>query len=164
MPAVGAVNTSVDPVISRSKACSFNFLGRQSITFGHKSANAPVSIGHWSLITFECTESTSTPAGIPKEERSVYFQFHQWELGTNSQSPFSLPSSVGVLELFIHHSVIHFNHEVYYAIRRNQCWGHGSTHGYGMISSLNWEIATASPINHNEATSGSVKINRVASS
>jgi hypothetical protein len=44
---------------------------------------------------------------------------------------------------------------------QNQCWGHGSTHGYGVISSLNWEIATASPINHNEATSGSVKVENV---
>ena len=30
-----------------------------------------------------------------------------------------------------------------------------------LISSLNWEIATASPINHNEATSGSVKVENV---
>jgi hypothetical protein len=30
-----------------------------------------------------------------------------------------------------------------------------------VISSLNWEIATASPINHNEATSGSVKVENV---
>ena len=33
-------------------------------------------------------ESISTRASIPKEERSIYFQFHQWELGTDSQSPF----------------------------------------------------------------------------
>ena len=110
------------------------------------------------LITFECTESTSTPAGIPKNGPSVIFNIHQWELGTDSQSPFlqfqSSPFISGSSQFI--RSFISATKSI------TQCGISAGDMGRHMdmalISSLNWEIATASPINHNEATSGSVKV------
>jgi hypothetical protein len=102
-------------------------LNRSSINYvwAQLNKNAPVSIGHWSLITFECTESTSTPAGIPKNGPSVYFSiFISGSAKGLASSASTLHSSIptvptivsGRQSLLIHHSVIHFNHEVYCAI------------------------------------------------
>ena len=138
---------------------------------GNTSAtNAPVSIGHqWSSISFKCTEFRSTPVTILEVEGTVcYFQYSSVGAPNGKcQVPalHSFNSNSPLLRqwetIFIHHSVIHFSHEVYYATWESVLgtWVHTwNTRWKPGISSLNREIATASPINHNEATSGSVKV------
>jgi len=111
------------------------------------------------------SEIKSTTAATPGEGTVRYFfNIHQWERQTASikrqRSIRSvLTASLHQWELFIHHSVIHFNHEVYHTMPEPVlgtwvdtwiiCLESGINHSIG-------KIATASPINHNEATSGSV--------
>jgi hypothetical protein len=113
---------------------------------------------------FECTESNALRPLPQKKGPSVIFNIQQWERQTASVKrqrsiPSILTASLHQWELSIYPSVIQFNHEVYYAMREPELgtwvdtwitrWEPG-------FSSLNREIATASPVNHNEATSGSV--------
>jgi len=117
------------------------------------SKNAPVSIGHWSLITFECTESTSAPVGIPKNVPSV-ISIHQWTL--------LLPLSTVSLHQWEFSIYSSFGHSFQpRSLLRNAGINAGDMGRHmdmALISSLNREIASASPVNHNEATSGSVKV------
>ena len=129
-----------------------------------RSAVVSSSLQDRQSIMFECTESNALRPLPQKKGPSVIFNIQQWERQTASikrqrSIPSILTASLHQWELLIHHSVISATKSISTQCG-NQCWEHGSTHGSprweSASSSLNWEIATASPINHNEATSGSV--------
>ena len=90
-----------------------------------RSASVSLSPGRQS-ITFECTEFNNQKHSgrYPRRrDRPLFFNIHQWERQTASikrqrSTPSILTASLHQWELFIHHSIIHFNHEVYHAMRK----------------------------------------------
>jgi hypothetical protein len=99
-------------------------LNRSSINYvwAQVSKNAPVSIGHWSLINIRVHGINKHSGRHPKEWTVRYFNssvgapealyYYHFQ-----QSPFVSGSSQS-----IHHSVIQFSHEVYYAMRESMLW------------------------------------------
>src|SRR5271169_1711162 len=116
-------------------------------------------------MTFECTEfSNRKHSGrYPRRrDRPLFYNIHQWERQMasikrqrlHSFNSNCLPSSVGVIYSPFGHSFQPRSSSCDAGINAGNMGRHMDM---ALISSLNREIATASPVNHNEATSGSVK-------
>ena len=123
--------------------CSFNIARQprvQVIPRHGKAVGENTSVEfqvYRSSITFECMEKGSTPAANP-QGTAQYFR------SVGAQVSISLQQWE-----FIYHSIIHFSLEVRHAMRKSEL--------KDFWRSLNREIATASPVNHNKDPSGSVR-------